>query len=147
MATRRSLGRQGPGRPADDLLLTTVQQRQLAPGAREEAEMAKLPESYLQFTKAHPGVARSYEALGEACAKAGPLDAKTRELVKLGLAIGGRLEGGVHSHARRALEGGATPAEVRHAVALAVTTVGFPTAVAAWTWVEDVLSGAKGKAR
>ena len=39
--------------------------------------------------------------LGQACAEAGPLDAKTRELVKLGTAVGGRLEGAVHAHARR----------------------------------------------
>ncbi len=89
---------------------------------------------------------KAYEALGEACAKAGPLDAGTRELVKLGMAIGGRLEGAVHSHTRRALQAGATPAQIRHVVALAAPTVGFPTTVAAFTWVEDVLAGAKKKA-
>ena len=67
------------------------------------------------------------------------LDAKTRELVKLGMAIGARLEGAVHAHARRALEAGVTLAEIRHVVALAPPTVGFPTTVAAYTWVEEVL--------
>jgi alkylhydroperoxidase/carboxymuconolactone decarboxylase family protein YurZ len=56
------------------------------------------------------------------------------------MAIGGRLEGAVHAHARRAVAAGATPAEIRHVVALAAPTVGFPTTVAAFTWVEDVLS-------
>jgi AhpD family alkylhydroperoxidase len=103
--------------------------------------MPQLPKPFLKFKRANPAVVRAYEALGEATAEAGPLDAKTRELVKLGMAIGGRLEGAVHSHARRAREAGATPAEIRHVVALAAPTVGFPTTVAAFTWVEEVLSG------
>ena len=101
--------------------------------------MPKLPRPFLEFTRQHPAVAKAYEALGQAGAEAGPLDAKIRELVKLGMSIGARLEGAVHAHARRALEAGVTSAEIRHAVALAPPTVGFPTTVAAHTWVEEVL--------
>jgi alkylhydroperoxidase/carboxymuconolactone decarboxylase family protein YurZ len=107
--------------------------------------MPELPKSFRQFTGENPAVTRAYEALGEACAKAGPLDERTRELVKLGMAIGGRLEGAVHSHARRALTAGATSAQIRHVVALAAPTVGFPTTVAAYTWVEEVLAKRRGK--
>jgi AhpD family alkylhydroperoxidase len=101
--------------------------------------MAQLPEPFRRFRQQHAAVTKAYEALGEACAQAGPLDAKTRELVKLGMAIGGRLEGAVHSHTRRALEAGASPDEVRHVVALAAPTLGFPTTIAVSTWVDDVL--------
>ncbi|HUP37406.1 MAG TPA: carboxymuconolactone decarboxylase family protein [Candidatus Limnocylindria bacterium] len=107
--------------------------------------MRELPKPFRQFTGENPAVARAYEALGEACAKAGPLDERTRELVKLGLAIGARLEGAVHSHARRALAAGATSTQIRHVVTLAATTVGFPTTVAAYTWVEEVLAKRRGK--
>jgi AhpD family alkylhydroperoxidase len=103
-----------------------------------------LPQPYVRFTRDYAAVARAYDALGKVCAEAGPLDEKTRELIKLGMAIGGRLEGAVHAHARRALSAGATPEEVRHVVAMAVPTVGFPTTVAAFTWVDDVLAP-KGK--
>lgn len=102
--------------------------------------MAELPQPFRRFEAAHGDVVRAYEALGEVCAQAGPLDAKTRELIKLGMAIGGRLEGAVHAHARRALAAGVRPEEIRHVVALAAPTMGFPTTVAAFTWVEDVLS-------
>jgi alkylhydroperoxidase/carboxymuconolactone decarboxylase family protein YurZ len=44
----------------------------------------------------------------------------------------------VHSHVRRAKEAGATPAEIRHALLLLTTTIGFPT-VAALTWAGDIL--------
>jgi AhpD family alkylhydroperoxidase len=105
--------------------------------------MPKLPKPYLSFKRANPKVVQAYEALGEVCAEAGPLDARTRELVKLGMAIGGRLEGAVHAHVRRAREAGATPGQIRHVVALAAPTVGFPTAVAAFTWVEEALVRAR----
>lgn len=109
--------------------------------------MPRLPKPFQRFSRDHAAVARAYDGLGEACAKAGPLDPRTRELVKLGMAIGGRLEGAVHSHTRRAVEAGATPAQIRHVVALAAPTLGFPTTVAAFTWVEEVLAGARRKGR
>ena len=93
-----------------------------------------------RFAELNPSVALAYERLGEACAQAGPLDDKTRELIKLALAVGARLEGGVHSHVRRALDVGASPSEIRHVVTLAVPTLGFPNAAAAFTWIEGVLS-------
>ncbi len=101
--------------------------------------MAKLPSTYTRFGRHVPKVVKSYEQLGDAAIAAGPLDERTAHLVKLGMAIGVRSEGAAHSHARRALAAGATPAQVRHIAALAVSTLGFPTAAAAFTWIEDVL--------
>ena len=109
--------------------------------------MRELPKPYLAFRKQHPKVVAAHEALGVACAETGPLDAKTRALVRLGISIGGRLEGAVHSHVRRAVEAGASAAEIRHVVVLAAPTVGFPSTVAASTWVEDVLARAKARRR
>ena len=107
--------------------------------------MTKFPRAFQAFQKRYPKVFKAYEALGAAAHESGPLDAKTRELVKLGMAIGGRLEGAVRSHAHRALEAGATPKEIEHVVLLAVTTSGFPTAVAAYTWVEEIVRPQRGK--
>jgi len=107
--------------------------------------MAKLPKAFETFRKRYRSVYKAYEALGGAAHEAGPLDQKTRELVKLGMAVGGRLEGAVRSHAHRALEVGATPEEIEHVVLLAITTSGFPTAVAAFTWVEELLAPRKRK--
>lgn len=101
--------------------------------------MEKLPPAYTRFSRRFPKVVKIYEQLGEAAAGAGPLDQRTVHLVKLGMAMGARSEGAVHSHVRRALAAGATPAEVRHAAALAIPTLGFPAAVAVFTWVEDIL--------
>jgi alkylhydroperoxidase/carboxymuconolactone decarboxylase family protein YurZ len=98
-----------------------------------------LPGHYQRFVQTYPKIAEAYRALGDACHSAGPLDERTRALVKLGIAAGFRHEGAVHSHARKALEAGASTAEIRHAVFLAMTTIGFPATMAALSWIDDVL--------
>ena len=107
--------------------------------------MPRPPKPFLDFTRENPAIGRAYEALGTACTEAGPLDARARALVKLGLAIGARLEGAVHSHARRAREAGVTVAEIRHVVSLAAPTLGLPATVAAYTWVREALGGTGGR--
>lgn len=104
--------------------------------------MNKLPKSYTRFMAQYPRVGAAYRELGDAVAEAGPLDEKTRALIKLGLAIGAGMEGGTHSHARKALDAGATPEELRHAALQALTTLGFPNMMRALSWVEDVLAKA-----
>ena len=73
----------------------------------------------------------------------GPLDDKTRALIKLGISAGARLEGALHSHARKALEAGVTKDEMRHAIILAIPTIGLPSTMAALTWLEDIISNDK----
>ena len=107
--------------------------------------MAELPKPFLKFRRMNSRVARAYDALGEASATAGPLPEQTRELVKLAMAIGARLEGAVHAHVRRARAAGVTAQQIRHVVALAAPTLGFPTTVAAFTWVEESLSSRAGR--
>ena len=53
--------------------------------------MAKLPRAYEAFKRSYPEIWKAYDRLGILSHEAGPLDRKTRELVKLALAIGGKL--------------------------------------------------------
>lgn len=98
----------------------------------------QLPAAASRVAERNPEIWKAYSALGEACADAGPADDKTRRLVKLALAIGAGSEGAVHSHARRALEEGHAAEAVEQVALLAIPTLGFPRAVAALTWIEDV---------
>lgn len=100
----------------------------------------KLPARYLQFQKNYPKVFQAYDALGAATAEAGPLSDKTRTLIKLAIAVGGQMEGAVHSHTRRAIEAGCSAEEIRHVVLLATTTLGFPSMMKTLSWVDDVLA-------
>lgn len=99
-----------------------------------------LPDIYEKFRQDYTDVFQKYTQLGMACRSAGPLDQKVQDLVKLGIAIGANSPGAVRSHTRKALASGATPAEIVHAVLLALTTTGFPNMIAAMGWVQEVLA-------
>ena len=102
--------------------------------------MTELPPSRAgDLARMAPEVWDSYASLGKAVAEAGPLDDHTRRLIKLALAIGARSEGATHSHARQALESGVSPLELRQVALLAITTLGFPAAMAGWSWIEDCI--------
>lgn len=102
--------------------------------------MTPLPKPYVQFLAEFPAVGEAYQRLGSAAHDSGPLDDRARQLVKLALAVGAGHEGAVHAHTRRALAQGLTPAEIKHVVTLALTTLGFAHTVAAYTWVNDILA-------
>ncbi len=101
--------------------------------------MAKLPNQYTGIQKRYKNVMKAVENLGKSAKAAGPLNKKTSELVQLAAAATIHSEGSVHSHTRRAVAAGAKPEEIRHAVILLTSTIGFPSVSAALSWVDDVL--------
>ncbi len=103
------------------------------------AKREKLPGHFEWLQKNYPQVGTAYEALGDAVHAAGPLDDRTRALVKISLSIGAGLEGAVHSHARKALAAGVRPEELLHVAVLAMPTLGLPATVRALSWVRDVV--------
>ncbi len=54
-------------------------------------------------------------------------------------AAGAGAERPVHSQVRRGIAEGLWRVELRQVAFLAVTTLGFPKAVAALTWIEDIV--------
>jgi alkylhydroperoxidase/carboxymuconolactone decarboxylase family protein YurZ len=96
-----------------------------------------LPFSYKRFKEEFPEIEKEYDRLAKKCHASGPLNEKARRLIKLGIAIGSESEGAVRSHARRALAIGITPNEIRHAVLLGLTTIGFPKMIAALNWIHE----------
>jgi 4-carboxymuconolactone decarboxylase len=102
-----------------------------------------LPDIFLTFVERHKEVSEALRDVGERCAKSGPLDPKTQHLIQLGISIGVGSKGGVRSHARRALDAGATKEEVIQAVLLSMTIVGFPAGIAAYGWIEEMFRAAE----
>jgi alkylhydroperoxidase/carboxymuconolactone decarboxylase family protein YurZ len=98
-----------------------------------------LPKRFKKFTEDYPAVAAAYEQLGTAVHKSGPLDEKTRALIKLAISTGARLEGAVHSHARKAAAAGCSKEEMRQTVLLSLPTIGLPSMMAALSWLDDIL--------
>jgi 4-carboxymuconolactone decarboxylase len=105
--------------------------------------MPKYPKNYVMLQKKFSGLMKAHEDTGRLAKEAGPIDTKTANLIQLAACVAMRSEGGVHSHARRAIQAGASKDEVFHAVALLINTVGFPAIAAAFSWIKDI--GAKKK--
>lgn len=98
-----------------------------------------LPKVYERFIADYPAVMDAFKALAERANESGPLSARDQHLAKLGIAIGCESEGGVRSHARRALAEGIEPDAIRQTAVLAITTAGYPAAMAAYLWINQVL--------
>jgi alkylhydroperoxidase/carboxymuconolactone decarboxylase family protein YurZ len=96
-----------------------------------------LPKPGQDFRNRYPDVWKAFNELGDRCHQAGPLDEKTRRLVKIALSIGAGSEGATHSAVRNALRAGVSQEEINHVAALAVSTLGLPAAVRAFTWLND----------
>jgi 4-carboxymuconolactone decarboxylase len=102
--------------------------------------MSQLPKPYQQFRQDHPDVYKAYEDLGKITAESGPLEIKTRELIKLGMAAATKSESGVQSHTHRALDAGATADEVEHALMLGINLYGFSAMMTALSWAKQAIT-------
>jgi len=100
--------------------------------------MTQYSENYKWLLQKFNTVMEKHQDLGKAVRDAGPIDKKTAQLIQLGAAAATRAEGSVHSHAKRALDAGATPEEIYHAIILLTSTIGFPAVAAALCWVKDI---------
>ena len=121
------------------MLLLTVQTNIDYVDGDKEVMMSYLPDIYKEFKQQFSEVANTYDDVATSCNQWGPLDGRTRRLIKLGIAIGLSSEGAVRSHARRALEESISPGELRHAVLMASTTAGHPAMIASMKWVDEVI--------
>lgn len=101
--------------------------------------MGYLPGPFQEFQGRFPEINSAYEELSARCHNAGPLDDRTRRLVKLGIAIGAESQGAVQSHTRKALDAGIGTDELWHVLLLSLTTAGFPQMIAAMRWMDEVI--------
>lgn len=98
-----------------------------------------VPKPYKQMHQTYPELMQAYENFGKQTRDAGPLSQREVSLVKLAISIGAGLQGASHSHCRKAIEAGCSPADLRHVAILSAPTIGFPTMMRARSWVEDVV--------
>lgn len=106
--------------------------------------MSQTPKHYQRLQESYPEVLEAVGNLGRTVRESGPLPEKQIQLIQLGAAAAVKSEGGVHSHARRAMEAGASAEEVRHALLILISTLGYPNVAAALSWVEDVTQQSQG---
>jgi 4-carboxymuconolactone decarboxylase len=99
-----------------------------------------LPEHFQDFVKRYPDVWEAHQKLSEPCAESGPLDRKTRELIKVGISGAANQVTALQRHAVMAVQAGATHEEVYQTILLLITTIGFPHASAALQWAQNALA-------
>lgn len=99
----------------------------------------ELPEFFKEVIKKYPKIAESYEDLAKEISQTNGLDERGQKLVKLGIAIGAKTEGGLHSQVRKCKEAGISDEEIYHAALLAITSIGWPSAMATLSWINDIL--------
>lgn len=98
-----------------------------------------LPNTFTRIREQYPKLAEAIDQLGQAVKQEGPIDLKSAQLIKLAAAASIHSEGAVHSHARQARNAGASPEEIHHAIILLTSTIGFPSVMAALSWVDDIV--------
>ena len=98
-----------------------------------------LPTIYQRFRSDYAEVMEAFDRFAETTHGAGPLSSREQRLSNLGIAVGCSSEGGVRSHTRKALTEGITPEAIRHVAVLAISTAGYPAAIAGYKWINEVL--------
>jgi alkylhydroperoxidase/carboxymuconolactone decarboxylase family protein YurZ len=101
--------------------------------------MSRFTSNYSWLESTFGKAMEAHQEFGKALREAGPLCDKDAQLIQLAGAAAIRSEGGVHSHAKRALDAGAQPGEIYHTVLLLASTIGFPATAAALSWAREIV--------
>ena len=102
-----------------------------------------LPKHFKKLVDKYPQVWEAHQKMTEACAETGPLDRKTRELIKVAISGAANQETALERHAVMAVQEGANEEEIYQTILQMVTIVGFPRASAALKWAERALTTKK----
>ena len=84
------------------------------------AYQQQLVANITQIGKISPDTVRGYRELSDAGAKTGKLDAKTRELIALAVAVTRQCDGCITVHTDAAVKHGATREEIAEALGVAI---------------------------
>jgi AhpD family alkylhydroperoxidase len=74
-----------------------------------------------------PDLGKAFGPFFQGLMKDGALNAKSKELIAVGIAVATRCESCIYAHVEKALKHGATPAEVMEAAGVAVMMGGGPS--------------------
>ncbi len=104
--------------------------------------MEDLHEIFSTFKEDFPKVYSGHEALGkEIHEKSGPLDEKTRWLLKIAISGASHHPIALETHSLKAKEAGVTDAEIKHALLLLIQSTGFPTFMEAYSVFKKTAKG------
>ncbi len=99
-------------------------------------QLEKIKGNMGELVQSQPAVMKGFSALHAAGAAAGALDAKTKELIALAIAVAARCDGCIAFHTHDALKAGASKEEITDALGVAILMGGGPSVMYATHVVE-----------
>jgi len=100
-------------------------------------DVKELPPTLRKFIRRNPKIWKSHEALGLACRKAGPLNDKQIEFIKMAITASQTMETAFKTHARKAAKAGASEDELQHVVVQLLPIMGLGRTMMASKWLEE----------
>ncbi len=89
--------------------------------------MDNIQENFSYFQKKYPDIYEAYEIYGKKIhEQGGPLDEKTRWLIKISVSATEGYPYALKTHIKKALTAGCSPEEIQHTLLLLAPSVGFP---------------------
>lgn len=84
-------------------------------------------EHFKNLRESHKELYEAYDKYGKEVSEAGPLDDKTKALIKVAISSTAKQPYAIKSQIRKARRQGCSWEEIEHAIILVAPTVGFPT--------------------
>lgn len=102
-------------------------------------QSVEVPHTLQAIARQFPSAWKAYQAFRDACDRSGPLNPKTRELIKIAVEVAKKRHGGLAAHIRRAQKAGASTGEISQTILLAAPLVGLPDVLNAFQVAEPYL--------
>jgi alkylhydroperoxidase/carboxymuconolactone decarboxylase family protein YurZ len=101
--------------------------------------MEDIHEIFSQFKEEFPEIHAKQEALGkEIHEKGGPLDEKSRWLIKMAISGACNHNRALETHIRKARAAGISEDDMKHALLLLIPTAGFPAFMKSYTVLKSI---------
>ena len=101
--------------------------------------MEDIHKIFSQFKAEFPEIHAKQEALGkEVHEQGGPLDEKSRWLIKMAISGACNHKRALETHIRKARAGGINEDEIKHALLLLIPTAGFPTFMKSYAALKSI---------
>ncbi len=95
--------------------------------------------TFTQFKEDFPKVYTMHEELGrEVHENSGPLDEKTRWMIKIAVSGSCNHKRALETHIRKAKTAGVTDEEIKHTLLLLISSTGFPAFMKAYSVFKDI---------
>ena len=102
--------------------------------------MKDMHEIFTRFKQEFPEVYAKYEALGQEIHEhAGPLDEKSRWLIKIVISAACNHKRALATHIQKARNAGVADDEIKHALLLLISTAGFPAFMKAYAVLDNLV--------